>query len=47
MGLDGQVIEQARQSHQMPMEVEYMDHIDPVLSREMLVVPIGAYDSVL
>jgi hypothetical protein len=46
-GLDGQVISHARESRNMAMTVQYMNHLAQVHKPEVLVVPTRAYELVL
>jgi len=47
LGLDGQVMEHARDSRKTTMSAQYFDHLAPVDEPELLVVPIKAYDLIL
>jgi len=47
LGLNGQVMEHARDSQKTMISAQYFDHLAPVDEPEVLVVPIKAYDLVL
>jgi hypothetical protein len=47
IGLDGRVMESAKNSQKVTMTVQYLEHLAPVDEQEVLVVPIQAYDLVL
>jgi hypothetical protein len=47
LGLNGHVMEHARDSRKTTISAQYFDHLAPVDEPEVLVVPIKAYDLVL
>jgi len=47
LGLNGQMMEHARDSRKATISAQYLDHLALVDEPEVLVVPIKAYDSVL
>jgi len=47
LGLNGQVTADASECQKTAFTVQYMQHISPVQQREVLVVPMRAYDLVL